>query len=353
MTDVSPPRVATLLYMFAEHTEDWPQRRLAVFADGGYWATPTAVERLRPLRDRMMAEHIYPIFLLWEHPWYASVLPWLYGEPGLEDLDPADLDAFWDDHGGAAMSRVLAAESVAPRAWSELVDRSCHAGRRSDGAARVLATSIAYKWNQALEGKIEPFDVHLLAHGTGVYLLAELLALLEMPIASCDLWAPAMVGDDLVTTIGARTAQGQIGHLTIRALTDEAEYGDHFGPIPGSVLAVSSEVLTVPALDLGRAIVPTQGDGPPEWGVIPMAVVGMERFFDVPAVAELAGMGRLSTWTTAGTHTGLLTDPTLHDAAIADLVRRSPGGIGPGKPPPDGIRDPLARAIADARAAAG
>ena len=36
--------------------------------------------------EAFMAEHIYPIFLVWEHPWYAAVLPWLHGEPGLESL---------------------------------------------------------------------------------------------------------------------------------------------------------------------------------------------------------------------------------------------------------------------------
>lgn len=288
---------------------------------------------------------------MWEHPWYAEVLPWLHGEPGLEALDPNALEGFWEAHGGPTMANVLVAQSVAPRAWGELVDRSCHAGRRADGAAKILSGSLDYKWDQALDGKIEPFDIHLLAHGTGVYLLAELLAQLEMPIASCDLWAPAMVADDFGRTIGACAAAGQIERVTIRGLTDGAEHADHFGPVPGSPLSLASQVLTVNGLDLDEAIVPTDGDGPPDWGVIPRPVVGMERFFEVPALTDLAAMGRLATWTTDGTHTGLLTDPRVHEAAIADIARFSPGGIGPGRVPSDGIRDPLARAIADARTA--
>ena len=213
--------VATLLYLFQEQTKHWKCRRLAVFADGGYWATNATVAALEPLRDRLMAAEIYPIFLLWDTPWFDDMQGWLYGQHNLEtllDCDDRDLLVWWNgtidgqEVGlGLPMAKLAAAESVAPMMWSEIRRRSHAACAGPSGGARALADSIAYKWGQ------RPFDIHLIAHGAGDLLMSELAQLLPAPVTSASLWAPATTMERFRESYGPMLDDGCLRHLEVFA----------------------------------------------------------------------------------------------------------------------------------------
>ena len=49
------------------------RRRLAIVADGGYLPTAETIERQRAVRDRLMNEEIYPIFVDWETSWWSDL----------------------------------------------------------------------------------------------------------------------------------------------------------------------------------------------------------------------------------------------------------------------------------------
>ena len=54
----------TLLFLFQERTATWANRRLMVVSDAGYRKTPEAIDHYRHVRDRCMAQEIYPIFVV-------------------------------------------------------------------------------------------------------------------------------------------------------------------------------------------------------------------------------------------------------------------------------------------------
>ena len=341
--------VKTLLYLFEEHTADWSHRRLAVFADGGYESTEATVERLRPLCDELMANEIYPIFLLWQQPRYPDVLRWLLGDSGVNgvaQLNRDELDDFWDRNGGPSMAKVMAVDSVAPRAWDQVIRRSRDACTRADGGARIFSKSIAYKWGQ------ESFDIHLVSHGTGDLLMAEFLSCLEMPIASCELWGPALHASRFASTYAPMLDSGQIGHVTITTLPDESEQRDRVGPLPGSVLVLMSEVLVQTELELETALVSAPNPGErPTWGIAPEPILGMQRF-----LVNDAEFDRLTKWGLASSrvivgedHPSLATERELHRQAIRSMLdHEAPHGV----QTHDEVTDPLAQAIREAWAAA-
>jgi hypothetical protein len=332
--------VGTLLYLFQEETKDWDRRRLAVFADGGYWPTANTVEFLRPLRARLMEAGIYPIFLVWESAWYAETRSWLLGERGLagaDGLERDELDEFWEGNGGPTMAKVLAAESVAPRVWDELATRSAAAVRRDDGGARHLADSLHYKWGQ------KPFDVHLISHGVGDMLLTEFVQLLEMPVASCQLWAPATRIDRAHAVYTPRLADGRIGHVSVAALDDESERADRVGPMPGSALLLASDVLALDDKDLDRVLdlADDRDDGvAPRWAVPREPLLGLAGDLDADAVCRrLADAGLLDAATFGGvTHTRLVASGTVHQASIESMITHPSAAPPAPRPPEDPLR---------------
>ena len=148
--------VKTMLYLFDEYTkaQNWDDRKLAVICDGGELSTPATIDRCRELRDRLLAERIYPVFVLWETPWYR-------------DLDH-ELRT-WIEHGDRTppgtdpdvVARAAAALSRGHVAWHSIADRANRAVFGRLGGARLLAESIAYKRKQRW------FDLHVVAFGAG------------------------------------------------------------------------------------------------------------------------------------------------------------------------------------------
>lgn len=310
--------VGTLLYLFQEHTKDWSTRRLAVVADAGYWATDPTVGQLRLLRDELMANEIYPIFLVWDTPWFTDMQGWLFGEADLADAvtaSPDELTTMWSMLGGPAMAKVLAAESVTPRVWREVERRARAACQLSDGGARVLSESIQYKWKQ------KPFDIHLIAHGAGDHLLSEAAPLLPTPIASCTLWSPTTSMKHFHATYAPMLDDGCLRRLTVHALDDEAERADWVGPVPKSLPYLVSDVLAL-NINVERAAIHDDDKEQLVWLVDPEPVLGLQRFLATDAhVARLRRAGTFATQTVPKqTHIGLATDKAVLASTIADIL---------------------------------
>ncbi|MFK8024539.1 MAG: C1 family peptidase, partial [Ilumatobacter sp.] len=132
---MSPDELGTQLYLFRKRTRHWKRRRLAIVADPGYWDARDTLEALTPLCEQMMAEEIYPLFLVWDSPWFDGLRGWLHAEagtdptaftatePGPASDDPTglDLDDTW-----SVLAKFLVAQSAAPRIW-----RQVHAAART------------------------------------------------------------------------------------------------------------------------------------------------------------------------------------------------------------------------------
>lgn len=316
----------TLLWMFRRQTEGWDKRRLAIIADGGYWSHDVAVEQLQPLRDELMDQEIYPIFLLWDTPWYAAMVGWLYGNSKIRPpaggdlpLDSTSVEPYRRWYYSRPWQYANAAEFPAPRMWRQMKRRAVDSSRRDDGAASILADAVAYNRTKAA------FEVHLVGHGVGDLLLPGLAAKLP-PVASCNLWAPATTREEFHRTYAPMTESGHIGTLGVHVLEHDHERSDHTGPVPGSVLRLVSDVLEVEGLNLDELY--GQLDTTDlVWPVRSVPLLGLHDDVDDDPVAQrLRSSGRMSVDVVGrGRHLDLLADDRVHSRTIARIRTDPPG----------------------------
>lgn len=324
--------VGTMLYLFQEHTRRWAHRRLAIFADGGYWPTASTIVRLRALRELLLAHEIYPVFLVWETSWWAQLQDELGAWMTRLNVPPGGTP---DD---PAVRQVLKRSALRPL-WSKLVERSLDACRAEIGGARLLAESVAYKRSQI------PFDLHLVSHGVGDHLMSELAGLLPAPVATATALVPPTSIARFRATYAPLLQDGRLAQLSVFTLAQDAEQADRTGPLNGSLLTLVSQVLSEVGVEVadGQRIAGVQPDGAPQ------PLLGLAGDLEGDAAAALmAGKGSCidALELPRGTHASLLHDGSVH----IEILRRMLDGPTPKEPAPS--RDPLARAAAQAHAAA-
>lgn len=223
--------VKTLLYLFEERTADWARRRLVVVSDAGHRPTADTIEAARTIRDRYMAQEIYPIFVVWETHWWADFVDeyttWLAQlSDGIPEgrIDPAD-----------ALVRAATKASVVGPIRGELRRRAQRALDQGGGAASLIA---------AVDRKREkiPFDLHLVSHGAGDHLQTAFVDVVAAPIASATAIASSTSTNQVRHTYVRALDDGRLGHLVVISLDDDAELADGVGPIAGSLLLVDRAV---------------------------------------------------------------------------------------------------------------
>ncbi len=233
--------VGTLLYLFGERTADWERPRLAIVTDGGPLPTERTIERLVPLRDRMMADGVYPLFIVWETSWWADLehelATWFERRDGQRDPlggpgDPGDAIAVEPDAVTAAVRR-----SVSAAIWHAIEDRSRAAVATPTGGLRKLVESVAYKRGQRW------FDLHLVSHGAGDAVLRRLAPELTAPITSVTAIAATTTLSEAEHSYGSMVRDGSLEHLRLVVQDPEADRSDRLGPFPGSALHWVAEVL--------------------------------------------------------------------------------------------------------------
>ncbi len=272
--------IKTLLYLFQEQTSSDYVPRLVLFADGGYLPRNYSVDLLKRIRVPLLQKRIFPIFLVWDKDWWTLTRNWI------DDLTSAKLDTFdlWSDPTAPEVHEIVA-ESFAPRVWNEVKRRARLAVDLEDGAARLLARAVSYKWDQQ-HARGKPFQIHLIGHGAGDLLLAELAQLLPAPITTCTLWAPATSIEQFEATYRPMLEDGRLEHLTVFALdeTMEEAYGVQ------NVLHLVSNILEFDWPRQKRAEAFGKDASPHR----PMPLLGMQRYLVTdPTIGRLRDEGKL------------------------------------------------------------
>lgn len=345
--------IGTQLYLFRERTQHWRRRRLVIFADGGYFDPATTLERLRPFKEELMLQEIYPLFLVWDSAWMDGLQGWLHGEVETDPNAPPSPSAIVSAIDGTEHSdadrlqdrwRVLgkfsAAQFSAPRVWAQVVRAAADAARPDQGTVAILADRVGYNLTRA------PFEVHLVGYGAGELVLGHLASQLPSPIASCNLWAPTTTMARFEQTFGRLLEHDRLHHLAVVALAAAAEEADGTGPLAGSFLRLVADVLEAD-VDLDTAV--RVHDGMLRWTPDAAPLLGLaDTLASEEALLAHVGAGRLRTSVIPdGTHAGLATDPRVWDATI-DQINAPPSltddawtGGGRSETPPSAAPDPL------------
>jgi hypothetical protein len=293
--------------------------------DGGYLPTAQTIARQRALRDRLMNEEIYTIFVVWETSWWSE----------LEDELSAWLERFGGSPDHVDLERAAIDRSTAGLIWYELIRRSAAACASPVGGARLLAEAIRTKRNQQPTPRRGPFDLHLVSHGAGDLLAAELAGLLPDPISTATALAPATAVPTFQAAYGGLLDSGRLDHLAVVTLDAVAEDADRVGPLDRSFLRLIPEL----RIDPGEAV----SHGQPMVG--PAAGIGDRYVADGRLVAHRHA-GRLTCVDVSdSSHLDVVWDVAVHESLVGTIRSHESSFV----PLPTVHADPLAAARAALR----
>jgi Papain family cysteine protease len=227
----------TLFYLFKEQSSGWERPRLAIIADGGALPTSVTIDRFRLLRDRFMAEGIYPLFVVWETSWWS-------------DLDD-DLHRWarrLADAASGPTDQDVIERSVAGLMWHQIRARSIAACAAPSGGGHLLVERVRYRHSQ------KPFDLHLLSVGAGDLLMAELARLFPVPLATATTLASASTMETFARSYADLLDTGRLQHMSV-IVEPVGSPSEGLGPLPMSFLELVSGVRA----DAGEAAVDEEG----------------------------------------------------------------------------------------------
>jgi hypothetical protein len=248
--------------------QDWPVKRVLLYAHGGLVDERTAIQRLADYRGTMLAAQVYPISFVWHSDYWTTISNLLEDamrrrrpEGALTAAKDFLLDRLDDT------LELLARGLTGKASWDEMKENALAAGS-ADGGATLALRQLA-----ALNRRM-PLQVHVVGHSAGSIFMAPLVRLLTAaagPIASgylagatgfglkvdtCTLWAPAATVDLFKQAYLPALRDGGIGRLALFALSDKAEQDDQVAHIyHKSLLYLISRAFEARAFGEGTPIV--------------------------------------------------------------------------------------------------
>jgi hypothetical protein len=215
-------------------TATWPKKRILLYAHGGLVDEQSAIGRAAELRTAMLRHHVYPLAFVWRSDFWSTLKNIL-------------ADAF--SRRAAGIGRAVAefmqdrvddvleplARTLGGKAqWDEMKENAHLATKSADGGARLAMDCLA-----KLCAADPTVEVHVAGHSAGSVFHAPLVQYLtgggplvggpsglDVPIASCALWAPACTVSLFKRSYLPAVRAGKIARLAMFTLTDTVERDD-------------------------------------------------------------------------------------------------------------------------------
>jgi hypothetical protein len=243
-------------------TQNWPVKRILLYAHGGLVSEDAAVQRVADYRTALMDAQVYPLAFIWKTDYWTTLKNVL-----ADAVRRRRPEGFLDNAKDFMLDRLDDALEPIARAltgkleWDEMKENAALASSSQTGGARIVAEEII-----ALAKKPK-FELHVVGHSAGAIFHGGLLPLLtkQVSIKSCTLWAPACTVDLFRKAYLPSIKNGKIESFNLFTLTDKAEQEDDCGDIYHKSLLylVSNAFEERPRIPLFR-------DGFP--------ILGMEKF---------------------------------------------------------------------------
>ncbi|VXB33894.1 Peptidase C1 [Luteimonas sp. 9C] len=229
-------------------TQDWPTKRVMLYAHGGLVPEQAAIQRVADLRELMLPQQIYPLCFIWKTDFWSTLGNILRDavRPRSEGLMDKAKSVLLDriDDTIEPLARALGGKAM----WSEMKENALLAttavirngDRLTEAGGAAQVARLLGEWRQA-----DPtVELHLVGHSAGSILLAPLAQLLTTDgpvtagpaagmqgigqrIASLNLWAPAMTLALFEQSFAPALASGAIARAGLFTLSDRAEQDDH------------------------------------------------------------------------------------------------------------------------------
>ncbi len=214
---------------FKEKSKDWSgPRRLMIYCHGGLNSEKASASRIASMRRHFLDNQIYPLHFMWETGFLDSV------RGIVQDAFRRGRFQGWTDdmkerfHDLLDEGIELAARPLGRPVWAQMKDNALRASGDGGGAS-FTAAEIAACFAE-LGGKAE---LHLVGHSAGSIFIAhlmEVLHLLDLPVKSLTLFAPACTLDLFEAKIAPHIGK-RIERYAQFNLVDSVERDDSVGPV--------------------------------------------------------------------------------------------------------------------------
>jgi len=218
----------------------WKKKRVLFYIHGGLNSEDDAAKRVVALRDKCLANGVYPLHVMWE-------------TGAIETLGHIIGDLFTqaDERAGGglleglreAKDRVLelTASPIGGAMWSEMKEnarRACdhHAGL---GAMQLMKKYALESLAAVDEVERKSWELHVVAHSAGSILFAhaaQLLCSLGISFKTLQMFAPAIRIDEFKDLVLPLIKNGSCPQPTLYVLNKQLELDDTVGPYGKSLL---------------------------------------------------------------------------------------------------------------------
>lgn len=225
-------------------TRGWKKRRILLYLHGGLNSEADCAKRIIAMRDVMLENEIYPLHIMWESGFLASV-----GNLFRDLFTEADKLA-----GGGFLENLTEAKDrvleltlarAGFRMWGEMKENaqlaSEHAGKL--GAMQLVAQHVEQAKKKLTQEDKIGWELHVVGHSAGSIFAAYALPLLSnlgIPLKSVQFLAPAIRVDLFKQLLLPGLESGHTPLPSLYLLSDEMERGDSVGPYAKSLLYLVS-----------------------------------------------------------------------------------------------------------------
>lgn len=225
-------------------TRGWKKRRILLYLHGGLNAEADCAKRIIAMRDVMLENEIYPLHIMWESGFLASV-----GNLFRDLFTEADKLA-----GGGFLENLTEAKDrvleltlarAGFRMWGEMKENaqlaSEHAGNL--GAMQLVAQHVEQAKKKLTQADRIGWELHVVGHSAGSIFAAYALPLLSnlgIALKSVQFLAPAIRIDLFKQLLLPSLESGHTPLPSLYVLSDKMERGDSVGPYAKSLLYLVS-----------------------------------------------------------------------------------------------------------------
>jgi hypothetical protein len=225
-------------------TKGWKKKRIFLYAHGGLVPESVFLLRIAEYRAKMLESEVYPLGFIWNSDIWntaSNLLKDVFNQIRPEGPLEAIKDFFFDrlDETLEILIRKLPARIF----WDEMKENAILATTNPKGGARFAMQCLA-----DLAAKHPDVEVHIGGHSAGSIFMAPVVRLLtskgkitggmlrgvtglNIPVATCTLWAPGITMDDFNRTYLPAIRDGGLKRFALYTLWDETEQADNVAKI--------------------------------------------------------------------------------------------------------------------------
>lgn len=231
-----------------ERTKDWETRRVLFYLHGGLNDEAAVARRIIAFRDVMLANHIYPLHIMWESGVLETIRA-LVEDLFTEDDERAGGVADWlrKTRDGLVEAKdwtfELTAAAPGTTLWTEMKENARLASERKDGAMHKLASIAKEAIDMLTPDKREAWELHVVGHSAGSIFAAHAMQHFlasGIGLKSIQFMAPAITTELFKDTLLPHIDAELCPVPDLYILSDQGERDDDVGPYGKSLLYLVS-----------------------------------------------------------------------------------------------------------------